>query len=366
MKNLIFLFSLLLILLSCSDKNGYEITGTIPANTGKEKIYLLKNNLKERTYTILDSTIVENNTFKFKGKITNNEPEIYFLSFDTPDKAEQIYSLILEKGKINVVFSYDKEYLFVTGTPINDEWNEVQKAYMEKISSMNELYESERLSAEQIRQFKTLRKDISNLLYNFIKPRINNNIGEYYFLSFRSRLEEQHAEELLAMSNPEFRKLKQIQDLQTKLKTEKSTRPGNAFTDVSGITPDGKEVKLSDLIGKDKIVLLDFWASWCIPCIEDIPNVKTAYEKYKDKGFQVVGISLDHDKEAWKKAIERLNLPWAQISDLKGWESEFVQNYPARPIPFTVLLDRDGKIIEKRLRGNMLLATLEELFQVKQ
>lgn len=366
MKNLIFLFFFLLILLSCSDKNGYEITGTIPANTGKKKVYLLKNDLKERTYTILDSTIVENNAFKFKGEITNTEPEIYFLSFDTPDKAEQIYSFILEKGKINAVFSGDKEYLFVTGTSLNDEWNEVQKTYIGKMSFMNELYESERLSPEQIQQFKTLRKDISDLLYNFIKPRINTNIGEYYFLSFRSRLEEEHAEELLAMSHPEFRELKQIQDLETKLKTEKSTRPGNAFTDVRGITPDGKEVKLSDLVGKDKIVLLDFWASWCIPCIEDIPNVKTAYEKYKDKGFEVVGISLDHDKEAWKKAIERLNLPWAQISDLKGWESEFVQYYPARPIPFTVLLGRDGKIIEKRLRGNMLLATLEELFEGKQ
>lgn len=109
--------------------------------------------------------------------------------------------------------------------------------------------------------------------------------------------------------------------------------------------------------------MIDFWASWCGPCRAEMPNVIKAYNEYKDKGFGVVGISLDNDAAAWKSAIKSLGIPWAQMSDLKGWQSAGAALYNVRAIPATVLIDQSGKIIAKDLRGDDLEAKLKELLK---
>ncbi len=125
-------------------------------------------------------------------------------------------------------------------------------------------------------------------------------------------------------------------------------------------TPDGTSIQLSDLRGQ--IVLVDFWASWCGPCRRENPNVVKVYEKYKEKGFEILGVSLDKDKARWLGAIEADKLAWQHVSDLKGWSNEVAQLYGVRGIPDTVLVDKEGKIIARNLRGNALEAKLEEIF----
>lgn len=122
--------------------------------------------------------------------------------------------------------------------------------------------------------------------------------------------------------------------------------------------PAGKEVSLSDYVGKGKYVLVDFWASWCGPCRREMPALVEAYAKYKDKGFEIVGVSLDTQTEAWEKSIEALNITWPQMSDLKGWESEATDIYGLAYIPQTLLIDPNGKIIAKNIYGE---AVSEEL-----
>ncbi len=125
--------------------------------------------------------------------------------------------------------------------------------------------------------------------------------------------------------------------------------------------PNDKDFALSSLRGK--VVLIDFWASWCAPCRKELPNVKRAYEKYKSKGFEILGVSLDKDRTAWLEAISKEGLTWPQVSDLKFWQSEAVQIYAIQSIPYTVLLDKEGKIIATDLRGAELDKKLAEVLK---
>jgi thiol-disulfide isomerase/thioredoxin len=113
---------------------------------------------------------------------------------------------------------------------------------------------------------------------------------------------------------------------------------------------------------RGKVVLIDFWASWCGPCRKENPNVKVNYDKYKSKGFEILGVSLDRDINAWRNAIEQDGLTWHHVSDLKGWQSQHAALYSVTSIPQTVLIDKKGNIIARNIRGEQLGIKLKEIF----
>lgn len=136
---------------------------------------------------------------------------------------------------------------------------------------------------------------------------------------------------------------------------------GSLAPEISLPNPEGQTVSLSSLRGN--VVLIDFWASWCRPCRVENPNIVAAYQKYKDKGFTVYGVSLDRTKQAWVNAIKQDNLTWTHVSDLQFWNSVAAKDYGVSGIPFAVLIDKEGKIIGKNLRGKALTDKLEEVLQ---
>lgn len=139
--------------------------------------------------------------------------------------------------------------------------------------------------------------------------------------------------------------------------------PGLQFHDLTMPDMDGKSVKLSQWVGKGNYVLIDFWASWCGPCRQEMPNVIEAYKRFHDKGFEIVGVSFDNKKDAWTAAVKQMEMTWPQMSDLKGWQSEGASVYGIRSIPANVLVDPEGKIIDLDLRGEDLQKTLEEIYK---
>ncbi|MBI3233320.1 MAG: TlpA family protein disulfide reductase [Bacteroidetes bacterium] len=138
-----------------------------------------------------------------------------------------------------------------------------------------------------------------------------------------------------------------------------ATAIGKVMADINLPDPSGNMIKLSSLRGQ--YVLVDFWASWCRPCRAENPNVVKAYKKYHGKGFEIFGVSLDDNNDKWKKAIDADNLTWKHVSELKGWQSDVCRKYNVNSIPFSILLDKDGKIIATNLRGEELENKLKEL-----
>ena len=142
-----------------------------------------------------------------------------------------------------------------------------------------------------------------------------------------------------------------------------ATGVNNTFVDIALPGPQGQTVRVRDYVGQNKLVLIDFWASWCGPCIRELPHVVKVYDLYHAKGLEIVGVSLDKDKASWLAAIEQTGQKWPQMSDLKGWDCAGAQIYGIQSIPANVLIDEHGKIIARDLRGEDLVNTIAQQLQ---
>ena len=153
----------------------------------------------------------------------------------------------------------------------------------------------------------------------------------------------------------------QVVDSETGAPVDMAAATGinSKFVDLGLPGPQGQTVWVGDYVGQNKLVLIDFWASWCGPCMREMPNVVKAYERFHDKGLEIVGVSLDKDKASWLAAIEQTGQKWPQMSDLKGWECAGAQIYGIQSIPANVLIDDHGKIVARDLRGDALLKEIE-------
>jgi thiol-disulfide isomerase/thioredoxin len=220
-------------------------------------------------------------------------------------------------------------------------------------------------TAIKVAQFSATLDSISNeqlkLVKRIIRENKHNQLPASYIKEAMYELGYEGLKEALDptaayYNNPDLEKPKQL------LASFEKRKPGTMFHELTMKDMEDREVKLSQWAGKGNYVLVDFWASWCGPCRQEMPNVIQNYERYHAKGFEVVGVSFDQKKDAWVAAVQQMGMRWPQMSDLKGWQCAASDIYGIRSIPASVLLDPQGKIIAIDLRGNALGAKLKEIY----
>ncbi len=364
MRNVFAILVIALAVFSCqSAKDEYSIKGTI---TGVEtgKVYLQK--LVEGKPQSVDTADIVDGKFSFKGKM--EIPDIRFLRLNEQDYFAQFF---LDNANITVKANKDSLRITkITGSPTHDVFqiyiNEMEKLNKD-VMALQAKYQSA-MSTGNTSEAEKAKIDYmamieNNKVYtkNFVKEHANSVVSPYITLvQLSSQMDGAELDSIASKFAPELSTSEYVIKLKEIIDEQKKTAIGAEAPDFTMNNTEDKPVQLSSLRGK--VVLVDFWASWCGPCRQENPNVVKLYQQYKDKGFEILGVSLDRTKEEWVKAIKDDNLNWIHVSDLQYWQNSAARLYGVNAIPQSFLLDKDGKIIGKGLRGEDLANKLGELF----
>lgn len=364
------LFLTLLVLgsaLFASAQDHYTITGVAEGTEEGDTVYLC-NMQGFFSMVPLDTAYVHQGKYTFTGSY--NGAVLRFMVPMHKGNPLCMADFVLENAPISIhTFASDSIKPVVKGGPVSLAYNEYNKEAAAYDSLMakpwdashdSTLTEAERKAAEHT--VDSLRAAELAFTKAYIFDHAPSALSDMLLYYNQSSYKPEELDALLAkMANgPHYAAYEAII---AERKAQAATAVGKPYTDLAMAGPNGKTVKVSNYVSKNKYTLIDFWASWCGPCRAEMPNVVKAYWAYHSKGFEVVGVSLDNNKQAWVKAVASLKMPWPQMSDLKGWESAGAAAYNIRAIPANVLIDNKGRIIAKDLRGEDLQNKLAELFK---
>lgn len=330
------------------------------------KAYLLNGT----TNAVIDSADVTAGNFLFKGHVA--EPIEYIIKFSGIERQQLL--LFVENANITIKANRDSLYKAeISGSATNDVWKEYLKEWKPVVTragkyyhlsdSVNKAYNNKPDSAAKAMvkaDYAKVQAMDYAMHYEFISKHQSSPVSAFVILThFITYFQFEEANKLFALLTPAAQNSLYGRQIKESIAIEKRSgigaRPDFVMNDVNG-----KPVKLSSLRGK--YVLVDFWASWCAPCRRENPNVLANYKRYHDKGFEVVGVSLDKSKAAWLKAINDDGLVWTHVSDLKGWDNAAAHEFGIKVVPSNFLLDKEGKVIGKNLREEALSNKLKSIF----
>lgn len=348
-KLLVCLFATIAPLVGAFAQKTWKIVGTtrdIPQST---TIYF--NRAVDGDLSAIDSVKLKNGHFEFKG--TTAQPEVRYISF-TLGKKVHWAEMFVEEGTINATLS--PEGSTVRGTQNNDIYQDIKDEVATLNNGQRAIMRTLRdttLTKDSVRalrlEYNRLGAEVFDVFRRGMKQNIKLPVGVMLFKQYsrKNTIEENQA--LLKEIPVEFQSDETVQAIARRTRNAIATAKGKPYVDLTMQAPDGKKASLSDFAGKGKYVLVDFWASWCGPCRKTMPALIEFYNKNKERGLDIVGVSFDSNAEAWQKAIKTLGIPWHHISDLKGWNSQAALTYNITAIPNTLLIDPEGRIVGKGL-----------------
>ena len=358
-----------LLLVACSQKPGFEIQGTVADSQADGKqVYLVKYGEEAP----IDSAVVTNGAFTFQGEQATPTLCVLYVGdqemrrVSAGENAPYTAIFTLENARLQAVLN--EEAPAVSGTPENDAFKALQdqvKGIRAKAEPLTDQLKSadEAVKEAAMEQYEAIEAEASQALKAYIEANCDKQVAAKVFSDARYDLSDEDQEAILAKANDTFKAVRGIDKMIEHLNILKNSAVGKKFIDFEMADAEGKMHKLSEFVGNGKVVLIDFWASWCPPCRADMPNLVAAYKQYKSKGFEIVGISLDSKADAWAKGVQDLGITWTQLSDLQGWKNAGAALYGVNSIPHTILVDKDGTILCKQLHGKEIAAKLEEILK---
>lgn len=340
---------------ACAQKKEGKFVVKGKAAASIEKIYVVNVNMDK----MVDTVTVSNGEFEFVTQKTSDDVFYAFIA----DKEQVV--VVSDGNEVKLDMTTHK----ATGTPLNDKlsaWADRLNVVMNDYTTLKKQYDAttdENVKKEVANKMSHLNDDLVAEGVKIVDANQDNCLPAYLLVRLCQDLDfvklDAYAKSGAAYTkHPLFRYVEQYLEY---------LRPsmafiGKTYIDVEGEDFNGKQHKLSEYVGKGNYVLVDFWASWCGPCMQEMPTVKACWEKYKVKGFDVVGISLDNDADKWKNAVSNGGYNWKHISDLNGWRSAAAKAYGVQSIPWNILCDGEGKIIGANLRGRELERKLAALY----
>ncbi len=385
MRRLLYGIVCLGTLVACQREPGYKISGSVPGTPDGMKVYLYNWN------TPVDSSVVKGGKFVLTGKV--DVPTRYQLLIDlSPDKVES-YEKDLRGSDVfvdNVDIKYEspsidslpsrnsfrrkvKGNVTVTGSPVHDlflSYQEKLKPYRTRNSEAWDKYlqvyhipASEgvfntREGIALTREMNDAQKEITRIQWDFIKanPKSPVSVDVAQDMVYTAKFSKADMDNLLQAIDPSLRETPGYKQLKESLESIAPIALGEKYKDLELVDENGKTVQLSDYVKPGQYNMVEFWASWCGPCRGEIPHLRHVYDAYgkgKD-AFNMISVSIDDKEKDWKQALKEENMKWTQLCDLKGWKGEVINKYKIQGVPFCLILDKEGRIIDHGVRGSEL------------